>query len=183
MSEGRTSQIGKPRRRSIRLPAYDYRWNGAYFVTICAKHRSCLFGDIVAGESLANEFGKIVNACWTEIPSHAPYVMLDAFVLMPNHAHGVLILTETERGTVGARHALPLQSTPLRHFQEPPALARSSVIGSFKSASARKINVRRGTQGTPVWQRNYYEHVVRSEEDLLAIRNYIFENPGALGRG
>ena len=165
------------RRRSIRLPAYDYRWPGAYFVTVCTKNRECLFGDVRDGNIVPNEFGRIVESSWANIPIHFPFVSLDAFVLMPNHVHGVLVLTEVERDAVGARHALPLQREPLRRFQKPPAESLSSVIGSFKSASTRQINLLRGTPGASVWQRNYYEYVIRNEQDLLAIRQYIRDNP------
>jgi REP element-mobilizing transposase RayT len=165
------------RRRSIRLPAYDYRWPGAYFVTICTPERSCLFGGVTSGAVVLNATGRIVESCWQAIPTHFPNVILDEFVVMPNHVHGIVILAEADRSAVGAQHAVPLQRESLRQFQKPPAESLSSVIGSFKSASTRQINLLRGTSGAPVWQRNYYEHVVRNEEDLQAIRQYIRDNP------
>ena len=88
-------------RRSIRLKEYDYSQAGAYFVTICAYNRECLFGDIVDGEMQLNIYGEIVAAFWDEVPSHFKNVELDAFIVMPNHMHGIVIITDS----VGARHA------------------------------------------------------------------------------
>lgn len=158
-------QIGNGR-RSIRLPGYDYSQPGAYFITICTHRRALLFGRIKETEILLHRAGAIVAKCWQEIPQHFPSVSLDQWIVMPNHLHGILVISDEPTG-VGARHASPL----------PQVAAISTVIGSFKSAAAKHVNAARRTPGAPVWQRNYYEHVVRNERALDRIRNYIAANP------
>ena len=165
----------KHHRRSIRLPGYDYTQAGAYFVTVCTWNRECLFGDVVDGEMRLNELGEIVRACWHEIPDHFPHVGSDEFVIMPNHVHGILVIVETN--VVGARHAVPLQNQCTEQFGKPLAGSIPTIIRSFKSAVTKRINDLRGTPGVSVWQRNYYEHVIRDEESLNRIRQYIVENP------
>ena len=160
-------------RRSIRLKSYDYSQVGAYFVTICTHKRSCLFGDIVDGEMQLNDIGFVVRQCWLEIPSHFPHVALDAFIIMPNHIHGILWIVETPE-TVGAKNCSPLPPSSTQHLR-----GTSKTIGSI--VRGFKIGViklaRRNTGTNIVWQRNYYEHIIRNEEDLNTIRRYIMENP------
>jgi REP element-mobilizing transposase RayT len=178
-------------RRSIRLKGYDYTQPGAYFVTICTYDREALFGQVVDGHMVLNACGEMVMACWREIPDHFPHVALDAFVVMPNHVHGILWIV----ADVGARHAVPLHNAetipkphavPLHNaetipnqeqFGKPVPGSISTIIGAFKSAVTRRINALRGTPGTQVWQRNYWEHIIRTERTLNAIRRYIAENP------
>ena len=173
-------------RRSIRLSGYDYSQAGAYFVTLCEVTRQCLFGDIKDGEMRPNSYGEVILACWNEIPDHFPGVELDAFVLMPNHVHGVLVLpgdalsAEHPTHPVGARHASPSlghASPSLGHPApvSPPTLG--TIIGSFKSAATRHINLLRDTPSEPVWLRNYFERVIRNEAELNKIREYITYNP------
>lgn len=150
-------------RRSIRLTGYDYSQNGAYFVTICTNNRRFLFGDVIQDKMNLNPLGLIVEDCWQEIPMHFPNVLPDmlAWIVMPNHIHGIVIIDD------GARHASPVQ--------RPTTLG--VIIGSFKSAVARKINILHRTPGAPVWQRNYYEHIIRDETEWKNILNYIETNP------
>jgi REP element-mobilizing transposase RayT len=166
----------KNHRRSIRLKGYDYTRAGAYFVSICTKDRACLFGDVADGVMRLNQMGHIVRQCWLAIPDHFPHVLLDEFVVMPNHVHGILVIMPTH--IVGATHASPLQNddTPTRP-RGPQPRSVASIVGSFKSAAAKRINEHRGTPGAPIWQRNYYEHVIRDDESLNLIRNYIADNP------
>jgi len=166
----------KNHRRSIRLKGYDYTQAGAYFVTICTKDRACLFGDVADGVMRLNQMGHIVRQCWLAIPDHFPHVLLDEFVVMPNHVHGILVIMPTH--DVGATHASPLQNddTPTRP-RGPQPRSVASIVGSFKSAAAKRINEHRGTPGAPIWQRNYYEHIIRDDESLNRIRQYIAENP------
>ena len=96
----------KHHRRSIRLKGYDYTRAGAYFVTICTKDGACLFGDVADGVMRLNQMGHIVRQCWLAIPDHFPHVLLDEFVVMPNHVHGILVIMPTH--DVGATHASPL---------------------------------------------------------------------------
>ena len=169
-------------RRSIRLKGYDYTRAGAYFVTICTKDRACLFGDVSDGVMRLNQMGQIVWQCWLAIPDHFPHVLLDEFVVMPNHVHGIIVIMATHivgaRHAVGATHASPLQNddTPTRP-RGPQRQSVASIVGSFKSAATKRINEQRGTPGAPVWQRNYYEHIIRDDESLNRIRQYIAENP------
>jgi 2-C-methyl-D-erythritol 2,4-cyclodiphosphate synthase len=152
-------------RHSIRLPGFDYSKGGAYFITICTHAKECILGQIGGGQAVLSERGRIVSDCWADIPKHYPGVMLDEFVVMPNHVHGVVWFETGERLDAGGMRAGPA----------PPLLG--NVIGSFKSASTRRINQSLGVQGALVWQRNYFEHVVRDEESLSAIRQYIRTNP------
>ncbi len=178
----------KYHRRSIRLQNYDYAQAGAYFVTICTHGRASLLGEIVDGEMRLNIAGEAVIACWQNLPRHFSNVELDAFVVMPNHVHGIIVITEAEVGAKQSEKAIAVHrdtaptASPLRmtneqmpHGTQPGSLA--AIIQNFKSVSARKINAVRFTPGQTVWQRNYYEHVIRNENDLAHIRNYIVANP------
>ena len=105
-----TTQGNEQRRRSIRLQGYDYRQVGAYFVTICTHNRLFLFGQVMDGEMCLNDAGQIVEKCWSEIPGHFPHMALDAFVVMPNHVHGIIVLNNVgAQHGVGARHAVRAQ--------------------------------------------------------------------------
>jgi len=167
-------------RRSIRLQGHDYSQAGVYFITICTQDRACLFGDVVNGDMRLNDAGRIVQAVWYGLPNHHSGIGLDAFVVMPNHVHGVVVI-----GTafVGAIHESPLQKQPLptqsgpAHIADRRRMLLSKIIGRFKMVSAKQINVLRETPGIPVWQRNYYEHVIRNEDYLNHIRQYILDNP------
>ncbi len=183
----------KHHRRSIRLPNYDYSQSGLYFITICTHNRECLFGDVVDGKMILNEFGNVAQQCWLEIPQHFEHVELDAFVVMPNHVHGIIVIKNdgtqnagaiqnvgennnvgARHHNVGARHAVPLQ---FEQFGKPVPGSIPTIIRSYKSAVSKQINQIRQTRGIPVWQRNYYEHIVRDEMDLHRIRQYIMDNP------
>ena len=152
-----------PTRKNLRLKDFDYANAGAYFVTICTHHRQVIFGQIKSGVVELNPYGQHAERAWREIPAHFPDVQLDEFVVMPNHVHGVVFI-DSER----ARHASPLR-------RQAPSLG--TVVGAFKSAAARLVNQERATPGMPLWQRNYYEHVIRNEVSLSEIREYIANNP------
>jgi REP element-mobilizing transposase RayT len=171
-------------RRSIRLRDYDYRSAGAYFLTICAFQRECLFGEVVEGEMQLNDMGAIVVECWQGIPCHFPNSDLDGFVIMPNHVHGIVVLDDP----VGARHASPSScmhgetrarhASPLRDFPSGPApRSIGAIVGSFKSAVSKRINTLRDNPGCPVWQRDYYDRVIRNMDELIHARTYIINNP------
>jgi REP element-mobilizing transposase RayT len=155
-------------RRSIRLRGYDYSQAGAYFVTVCTHDRMCLFGEIMDRQMRLNAAGRVVEQCWNQIPEHFPHVELDEFVVMPNHVHGIIVIAET----VGAIHESPLQSPRERRQMLLP-----KIIGRFKTNTAKRINEMRDTPGTSVWQRNYYEHIIRNVESLNGIRKYSMNNP------
>lgn len=166
----------KHHRRSVRLMDYDYSQEGAYFVTICAHGRECLFGKIEDGEMNLNQVGTIVRDEWSRSAQVRREICLDAFVVMPNHLHGiVLILTDHGPHSAGRKREGDRRS-PLRP-RGPGKRSLSSFIGDFKSSCTRSINERPGMASTSVWQRNYYEHVIRSDRALNAIRHYIETNP------
>jgi putative transposase len=248
-------------RRSIRLKGYDYSQPGAYFVTVCTADRECLFGEIVADEMQLNGAGAIVLAAWNDLPAHYTHVRLDSFVIMPNHIHAVIILTDapvpvgagfkpapgdpatptdpaTPAGPVRAGFkparteptptvAVPTETTPgaraptataptqpapgilaptaavppesvgagfkpaptVTNATEPveaglkpaPTVVRRhalpEIVRAFKTFSARRINELHDTPGVSVWQRNYYEHIIRNRSALARIRTYIETNP------
>ena len=165
----------KHHRRSIRLTGYDYKQSGAYFVTIVTHNRICLFGDISDGEMVLSDTGRIAEVSWVGLLSRFPVVSLDFFVVMPNHIHGILI--------VGAQFIAPA-SVPYNHvgIAQEGAMNRAPTLGeiirTYKAASTRMI--RQTANLEFAWQRNYYEHVVRNEESLNRIRQYILENTARL---
>jgi REP element-mobilizing transposase RayT len=179
------ASTGTRHRRSVRLPAYDYAAPGAYFVTVCTHGRRCLFGTVREHRTELSREGGIVAACWEALPRHFPAVRLDAFVVMPNHVHGILRIipsADSSELEVGAQHAVPLRADrryrpPTRAFGTMTPQSLAAIVRAFKSSSTREINRLRGTPGAALWQRNYHEHVVRNEEDLNAIRRYIADNP------
>lgn len=157
-------------RRSIRLVGYDYTQAGMYFITICTHDRQNLFGEIVNEEMVLNEYGKIVAASWQELAGHFPNIMLGEWVVMPNHIHGIIVIV-VGRGEASAADASPLQP----NGTQPGSIG--AMVQNFKSVAARKINKLWGTPGTTVWQRNYWEHIIRNEETHQRIANYIISNP------
>jgi putative transposase len=165
-------------RRSIRLPAYDYTQAGAYFVTICTQNRECVFGEVIQGQMVLNARGQMVESVWRQLPQHYPRVEVDTFVVMANHVHGIIVLVGA--GLVGAGpRACPDSGRPQGVA---PTMSLPDVIHRFKSlttARYRRGVLQDGWQPFPgrLWQRNYYEHIVRNEEELDRVRQYIIDNP------
>jgi putative transposase len=162
---------GAKQRRSIRLPQFDYTQPGAYTVTICTQPGAPMLGRITDGVVRLNDYGKVVEHCWRQIPAHNHAVDVDAFVLMPNHLHGIVFLAQDAPGRGTACRA------PTERFGQPVPGSLPTLIRSFKSAATRRINLLRGTPGGRVWQRGYYERVIRNERELNAVRRYIAYNP------
>ncbi len=160
----------KPNRSSIRLPFYDYSQAGAYFITICTHARQCILGSVIDGQIGLNEPGQIVQNAWLKIKERFPQIELDAFVIMPNHIHGIIVISN-----VGAIHESPRPGEPRKILRRKMLL--SKAIGYFKMNSAKNGNLLRNKFASPFWQRNYYEHVIRNETDLEEIREYIQNNP------
>jgi len=158
-------------RRSIRLPQFDYTQPGTYSVTICTQPDAPLFGQIADATVRLNSYGEVVDECWRQIPNHNPLVQLDAFVVMPNHLHGIVVLVQDAPGRGTTCRA------PTERFGQPVPGSLPTLIRSFKSAAARTINELRGRPGGRVWQRGYYERVIRNERELSAVRRYIVYNP------
>jgi len=148
-------------RRSIRLKGYDYSRAGACFITICTRARECILGDMVGGEIRLNEYGTIVRDERLILPNRYPNTELDAFIVMPNHIHAIIVIHHVVRND--AKH--------------PRTMLIPKIVGYVKMNSAKRINRSRGTPGARVWQRNYHEHVVRNDADLARIRKYIDGNP------
>lgn len=157
----------KHHRRSIRLKDYDYARNGAYFVTVCAFDHQCLFGEIINGEMKLEKFGQIVYDEWLRTAKLRPNVVLDVFIVMPNHFHAILI--------IDSRGVLPYAPAPT-NFRSPSQTV-GAIVRGFKSAVTKQINEIRSTPGLDVWQRNYYEHIIRNEHERSLIRQYIIYNP------
>jgi putative transposase len=176
----------KHHRKSIRLKEYDYSQPGTYFVTLCTEGRMCVFGDVVDGRMVLNETGEIVQSDWDDLPVHYPHARLDAFQIMPNHIHGIIILVDEAavgagpggRPTSGEHpDAQPRRPAPVG--EEVQRHRISEIIRSFKAYTTIRINKRRHTPGVRIWQRNYYERIVRNTEELDAIRAYVYNNPMA----
>ncbi|MCK9357902.1 MAG: transposase [Dehalococcoidia bacterium] len=168
MAESSSDPTLEPTRlrfRLTRLSSFDYTQAGAYFVTVCTAGRQCLFGDVVGGSMQPNECGRAVADTWMGLPVHYRRVTVHAFSLMPNHVHGVLMLCD-------APDEAPAEG---RNAREDCGLPE--IVRAFKSFSAREVNRIRQSQGEAVWQRSYYEHVIRSEESLCRISQYIADNP------
>jgi REP element-mobilizing transposase RayT len=153
------------KRRSIRLQGYDYSAAGAYFVTLCPQNGECLFEDIIADEMMLNAAGRIVADEWLKTADISTAIKLDEWVVMPNHFHGIVVFTDSVR----AIHESPQQQRRNMRL--------SKLIGRFKMLTAKSINAIHHTPGAKLWQRNYWEHIMRNESELNRIREYIHNNP------
>lgn len=169
-SVGATGRSPLRNRRSIRLSGFDYSQDGAYFVTVCTQNRDCVFGEIEDGNMVLNSYGQIVSKVWRDLPDHYFHVRSDQFVVMPNHIHGIIILNRDH--VVGIDVGAGLKPAPTAKIHALP-----EIIRGFKTFSARRINELRGRPGTGLWQRNYYEHIIRDDDELNRIRQYIIDNP------
>jgi REP element-mobilizing transposase RayT len=170
----------KHHRRSIRLKGYDYSQAGAYFVTIVTWHREMLFGEVVKNEMVFSKFGLIAKQQWEKLPKRFPNIELGAYMIMPNHMHGIIVITN-DRGTAGNLENIDGEASrrapTYEHFQKPVKGSIPTIIRSYKSAVSYRINLMRRSDGVPVWQRNYYEHVIRNDRDLHNKTDYIEANP------
>lgn len=172
--------VGLSHRQSIRLDGYDYSSSGMYFVTICTQNKLCLFGEVKDGEMILNEAGLTAQQCWLDIPLHFPHVILHEFVIMPNHIHGILEITDD---AVGANNHSPDNDLP--EFKS-PSKTIGSIIRGFKIGVMKwfkrndlltRANVYSPLQAQTIWQRNYYEHIIRNEKSYSTIADYIVSNP------
>jgi len=168
------------RRRSVRLPAHDYTSPGAYFLTICTAHRVCLFGSVRNQDVVLSKLGVLADVLWRQAPSHVEGIDLDAFVVMPNHLHAIVVIPGDGRGTAhlpwravpGCR--APTEARP-ETFSHPRKGSLATLVRSYKSAVTKEAGRILGIR--EVWQRGYYEHVVRGRIQLLRVRDYIENNP------
>lgn len=164
-----------PQRKSPRLQDYDYASSGGYFVTICTHQRQHLFGKVVDDAMVVNDWGRVVQDEWSRTAELRDYVELDAFVVMPNHIHGVIVIVSDDEGR-GMMHHAPTTNPP-REFGKPVARSLSTIVRAFKASVTRQINRMPNRPDHPIWQRNYYDHVIRDEPDLNRIREYVQSNP------
>ena len=177
---------------SARLRNHDYSQPGAYFITICTNNRECLFGNVENGKMILNDAGNFVKKCWFEIPTHYPNIALDAFVIMPNHIHGIIVINKkNDTGTVTVEtndysslpspgsDASPGSDEPhtyaINHNFRSPSKTVGSVVRGFKIGVTKWF--RMNTRVYDVWQSNYYEHIIRNTTEFYRIRRYIINNP------
>ena len=157
-------------RRSIRLQGYDYSKEGVYFVTLCTRLQTALFGEIVDGEMRLSELGKIVEEEWQHIATVRLNVKLDQYVVMPNHLHGLVFIEDIEHKEIS-----PFQDRERSSTLQAGSLG--AIVGQFKVAVTRRGKSRQLHLDQGIWQRNYYDRIVRDEQSLNQLRRYIFENP------
>jgi REP-associated tyrosine transposase len=156
-----------PQRRSPRLAAFDYSTPGAYFVTICTWRKRCLFGQVLDGRMALSEAGQIAEHEWLRTAETRQYVDLDVHIVMPNHVHGLIIIREHPLASATC-------SSSLRH-------SLSAIVGGFKAATSRRIAIVAPSHCSAVWQRSYYERVIRDGGELSAVREYLANNPARWG--
>lgn len=163
------------------MPNWDYSSNGHYFLTICTNNRNPLFGKIVDGKMILNDYGGIIRSEWLKSPQLRRELHLDEYIIMPDHIHGIVIIQRKNNDkpdeTVEANGRSPLQYPTTQQYpfrMKPKSL--STFISGFKSATTKQINELRKTPRRPVWQRNYYESIIRDERGLRRIREYIKDN-------
>ncbi len=157
-------------RRSIRLKGYDYSSDGAYFLTICVRNCECLLGEIQNGQMMLNHYGESVRAVWEDLPNQVLDIDLDEYVIMPNHFHAILVIEKS------GNSAEIYETLDVHDEKERRKMILPKVVGRFKMLATKAINQIREIEGS-FWQRNYYEHIIRSEEDCQKIREYIINNP------
>ncbi len=158
-----------PGHHSIRLLDCDYSAQGFYFVTVCSHEKRCIFGRIMSDQMQASRLGRIVTNCWTQVPAHFAQARIHAFVLMPNHLHGIVEIVRQ----AGAQHAAPLRASAVK-----PGVGRGSlgtIIRSFKAAVTKWAREELRWPGK-VWQRNYFERVLRDGQESADAGAYIAEN-------
>ncbi|HKJ28450.1 MAG TPA: transposase [Anaerolineales bacterium] len=143
-------------RKPTRLKGYDYSTPGTYFVTICTFHRECLFGEVDGDKIQLNPIGKLVEKIWFGLPRQFLHIKADHFVVMPNHVHGLIEIMPNE---IKSRHGL------------------SDIMNGYKSRTTRLVNRIRDTKGVPLWQRSFYDRIIRDEKQLLTVIEYIRQNP------
>lgn len=189
-------------RHTIRLQGYDYTQSGAYFITICTDQKECIFGKIDSGSMHLSSLGEIAYYQWLQLPKRFTNIVLDSFVIMPNHIHGIIVIQKgrgeagdtrySSQSKISISPASPLHPdtnslrTPLTNpgkLKEPtqPNGTISGSIGAivqnYKSLTTRKINMIQRTKNQSIWQSNYYEHIIRDENDYARIVDYIENNP------
>ncbi len=157
-------------RKTTRLKHYDYSQEGAYYVTVCVNGYKCVFGDVQNDKMVLNSAGKAVRFIWLDLSQHNTNIELDEFIVMPNHIHGIIKIVGA-----GSKPALNMSRAGLE--PAPTKYGLFEIVRQFKTFSAKRVNAIRNCPGIRLWQRNYYEHIIRSESELTRIREYIINNP------
>jgi REP element-mobilizing transposase RayT len=160
----------KHHRRSVRLKEYDYSRAGAYFITICTYNKECILGNVLNGEILLSKYGVIVENEWMKTSEIRTNVILDKYVVMPNHIHGIIIILDDGRDT---EHRVPI----FEQFGKPISNSIPTIIRSCKAVTTKLINEIRKSYGKTVWQSRFYDHIIRNRNELDKIRQYIINNP------
>ena len=166
-----------PKRKQIRLKDYDYSSNGWYYLTICAQKHQCLFGEIIDGIVKLNGAGKIINRFWLKIPKRFKNIELDEYIIMPNHLHGIIVINHIgreNRAMNGRENRAPTLGQIVAYFKYQSTKYINNTVGA---GSSRPIHAGSSRPIQKIFQRNYYEHIIRNEIDLNKIREYIWLNP------
>ncbi len=168
----------KQHRRSIRIKGYNYASSGAYFITICTNKHEQLFGEIVNGKMELNECGKIVQSEWIKTGILRSNIEIDAFIIMPNHIHGIIFIHD-DSGVMhhGHGHRDPTYRAQTEQFGKPTSNTIPTIIRGYKSAVTSRINKINNTPRVKVWQRNYWEHIIRNDQSMNHLQEYIQNNP------
>jgi len=170
-------------RQSIRLRNYDYSQGGMYFITICTHNKFPLFGNVENENMMLNDIGIIAHEEWQKINAMRPNITLDAFVVMPNHVHGVIVLCDARHNNSGVMNHAPTEDGCVgAQFIAPQSpgivpIKLGEIVRAYKARCTHAIHEIPGMESTPIWQRNYYERIIRNENELAAVREYIINNP------
>lgn len=188
-------------RKSIRLKGYDYSQSGAYFITICTNKKENIFGEIINDLMVLNEKGKIIQNEWEKTNQIRPEIIIDEYIIMPDHIHGIIIISNpvgVNRNSPQIDNNSPSVSNSPQIDNNPPNVSNTpqmleninrqnklqspkktigSIVRGFKSTTTKQINLIRNTYDESLWQRDYYDRIIRDEEELNAIRKYIQNNP------
>ena len=196
------------KRKSLRLPGWDYSHPGAYYVTICTQDIEQVFGEVVDGEMCANNIGEMISRAWKQLPKRFPNIELDEYIAMPNHFHCIIWIVGAGSPRPASTHTnqtcaphIPTRTHPdyakkycnverVRYDtvgasyvggETPPlrtlVCTLGQIVGYFKYQTTKQINIIQNIPGSRLWQRNYYDHIIRNDEDLNRIRTYIRNNP------
>jgi len=165
-------------RKQIRLAHYNYARAGFYYISICIHNRKEVLGKIVNGEFQPLPAGVEARASWEDLPAHHALIHLDEYIIMPNHLHAIVVLEWIPEGDAG------VATTALRNDENHPDRSKpgpdkdslGAIIGSYKAAVSRKLGWKK-KHGYPLWQRSFFDHVIRTDEELHTIREYIANNP------
>jgi putative transposase len=167
----------KKSRKSMRLINYDYSQAGAYFVSLCTQNRICIFGEINKGQMILNDIGKMIQFQWERLPSRSPSIEMDEFIVMPNHLHGIIFLNDP--GAVEEDSHSGIMNASDEGSEK---CSLGIVIGTFKSITTNEYIDRVNKKSWApfdkrLWQRDFYDHIIRNSKELDAIRKYIALNP------